>query len=471
VKKRPNILVFIVDQLRCDSLGCNDNPRISTPNIDSLAAKGTSFDNAYVCQPVCTPQRNSMLTGLYPSAHGCARNGIALDESFPVYPELLRQSGYQTFASGKMHLSPISRGFDDPPYEPGEAPDEFPYYGFEEVEFIEGEESGYVKMLNQHGFDCKNPNELLQFVSDGPYQTCVDPIPENLHRTTYVADKAIDFIEKRDSGKPFLLHCSFWDPHHPFAVPEPYDKVYDPEKMQPPIPYEKKDFAELPVHFKACHEKEWDNHGASFKDHDVALWKKMKAHYYGMISLIDKNVGRVIESLRKNNVEDDTVVIFVSDHGELLGDHGLALKGSYHYQSLIKVPLIIKIPGQNNAGKRIGEPMMSYDIMPTILEFAGVAPPERITAKSLNPFFEGRGQGREAILVEAPDARTIVKGNLKMIYHLKTGEGQLYDLSADPDEKVNLWNERKDLKAELFEAALTEVARSKMPARQPIGPW
>jgi arylsulfatase A-like enzyme len=471
-RNTPNIVVFIADQLRSDALGCYGNKYVKTPNIDALAKEGVTFENAYVCQPLCVPQRCSMISGLYPSVHGSSKNGIPLDKSLPVYPEILRQSGYQTFAAGKMHLGPISRGFDDPPYEPGEAPSQMPYYGFEQVEFIEGESSGYMKMLNENGYPCDNPHDHLRYDENGPFQTAVDALPEELNRSTYVADKSIDFLENRDKSKPFLMHCSFWDPHHPFVVPETYKDMYDPDEMPSPIAFSEEDFENLPEHFKTYRKSDRGKQGKSFEEHTEANWKKMKAYYYGMISLMDKNIGRVMDALKKDGLEDDTVIIFVSDHGEILGDHGIALKGNFHYDSLIKVPLIIRMP-EKVKERRVEGKVMSYDIMPSILELAGTAVPKRITAKSLMPLLEEKEYDfRECVMTEAPGTCTVVKNRYKMSMHFKSDEKEFYDLENDPQETKNLWSDGDDkIKIDMLAACAKAMKEAQKPTEKPIGRW
>ena len=467
----PNIIVFIADQLRYDALGCNGNQYVKTPHIDAIAADAVVFDNAYVCQPLCVPQRCSMLTGLYPSSHGSNCNGIPLDESLPVYPELLRQFGYQTFAAGKLHFAPISREFGPNPYEPGEVPNKMPYYGFEAVEFIEGEGSGYVRMLNHSGFPCKNPHDDLSYDHDGPFQTTIDHLPEALNRSTYVADKSLHFLQNRDQTKPFLMHCSFWDPHHPFVIPASFEDLYNPDEMPLPIPYSAEDFDNLPQHFKKFYERNWPEQGKSFAKHSTADWQRIIAHYYGMISLMDKNIGRIMAGLRENNLEQDTIIIFVSDHGELLGDHGLALKGTFHYEGTLKVPLMVNYPKQYKAG-RVATRVMSYDIMPTILDFAGITIPKRITAKTLCPLLENPQAARaDLVIIESPNTRTVIKGDFKLNYHLQNGDGQLYNLKDDPQETVNLWEDMVSVRAEMLAACLYGTVKTLKPRASRIGPW
>ncbi len=475
MKQQPNILIFITDQQRFDSLGCSGNRSIKTPNIDALAATGVNFRNAYVCQPICLPQRNAMLTGLYPSTHQSIVNGIGLDKTLPVYPELLRQHGYQTYAAGKMHLSPIARGFENPPYEPGEVPDEYPYYGFEAVDFVEGEKSQYLQMLNSiDGFACKNPNEHNCYNPEGAFQVTTGSIPEELHRSTWTADRTIDFLEQRNPEKPFLVHCSFWDPHHPFDPPASFDSMYNPDDL--PLPVDcNSSLSNMPPHFKVWTDAERGSSGKAFATHNESDWQRMIAHYYGTISLIDKNVGRVVAALKHLGNYENTAIFFVADHGELLGDHGLALKGPFMYQSLIKVPFIFSYPGGGIPTAGFDGKVMSYDLMPTILELAGIMPPAQITARSLLPQVSGAESPREAVMVEnfseGMTVKTIVTERFKLTCYLEYDRGELFDLYNDPDELHNLWSENPELRAELLLRLNQLQMQARKPSPAPVARW
>ncbi|MFC1504429.1 sulfatase [Spirochaetota bacterium] len=481
---RPNIIIIHTDQHRYDSLGCNGNTVIKTPNIDSLTATGVNFSRAYVNQPLCVPQRCSMVTGLYPSVHGSSTNGVLLNKSLPTYPELLKASGYQTLASGKMHLNPLSRFPGDPPYrsgdsytkeeidEPGEVPDSMPYYGFEKIVWVEGHKSDYLKMLKEKRPDLWHmanhfPPEDLE--EGAPMDTWKNTIPLELHRSTYITDNAIRLMHERDNEKPFLLHVSFYNPHHPFAPPEPYDSMYDPKDMPLPVPLKEGEIDRLPKHFKRCYTVDRD-HSKPFKDHTEDDWRKMIAYYYGMITLIDDSIGRLLSYLKENGLTENTAIFFIADHGELLGDHSLCLKGKFHYEGLIKVPFIFSYPKITGKGKKESGFIQSYDLMPTILDLAGVPKP-KITARSLIPLLEKKEKARDAVLVESEQARTIVTDRYKMTVYSNTDEGELFDLKSDPEEHNNLWETGKEIKAVLME----RLARLQMEAIKPrentIGKW
>jgi len=431
---------------------------------------------------------------LYPSVHGSSINGVRLPDYFATYPELLRQAGYETLASGKMHLNPISRFYDktncalsrdeEKKYvqtcngkkitEPGEIPDDFPYYGFEKVEFIEGYKSNYLKFIQEHHpelWESAN-HHVVQEHPDAPLQTNASPISEEVHRSTWTADKAIDMLKNRNSDKPFLLHCSFFDPHHPFDPPAQYRDMYNPDDMPLPIPAEESDFDALPSHFRTYYEKDNSSdkgNWKSFKKHSASDWQQVIAHYYGMISLLDKQIGKVISYLKEDGLYDDTVIFFISDHGELLGDHGIALKGPYHYQGLIRVPFIMSYPKLFAPGV-VDDEILSYDLMPTILDLAGISKP-KVTAKSIIPLITEQTKIHDGVLVEGNGLRTVVYKGYRLSIYSGTDEGELFDLKNDPQEKHNLWNTDIKLQAGLLQKLNQLQIEAIRPLADPIGVW
>ncbi len=475
----PNVLVFICDQLRSDALGCYGNPIIQTPEIDALAESGCRFENAHVCQPLCVPQRCSMLTGLHPSVHGSMINGVVLPEHFPVYPEVFRTAGYQTFAAGKLHFGPISRfpegkAYKDPEsysarelLEPGEISRGLPYYGFEQVQAVEGFYSPYTQSIaRNHPEWLDAVNHLGPFDEDGAFQTCRSPVSEEQHRTTWTADRTIEFLETRDKSRPFMAHCSFYDPHHPFDPPEPFDRMYSPEDLPDPLPL----MESLPAYVEQFCDQDNGENGKSFATHTSDDWKVQAACYYGMISLIDKNVGRVMQALRDSGELENTVVIFVADHGELLGDRGIGLKGEFHYQSLVNVPFIISYPSLVEAGSVNSGLVMAYDLMPTILELCQL-PRQRCTAQSLLPILQGQSSGRDAVLVEGPGVRTVVDERYRFSVHLDRDVVELYDLQEDPEEHYNISQHAPKIRARMMEKLVRVMADARRPLAEPIGRW
>jgi arylsulfatase A-like enzyme len=462
-----------------DALGCYGNPIVKNPAIDAIAAAGCRFDKAYVCQPLCVPQRCSMITGLHPSVHGSMINGVVLPEHFPVYPEIFQSAGYETFAAGKLHFGPISRfpegkAYKDPEsysarelLEPGEISRGLPYYGFEQVQAVEGFYSPYTQFIaRNHPEWLDAANHLGPFEADGAFQTCTSPIPEEHHRTTWTADRTIDFLKNRDKDRPFMAHCSFYDPHHPFDPPESFSRMYHPDDMPDPLLA----LEALPDYVQAFCDQDNGEYGKSFSRHDREDWKVMAAHYYGMISLIDKNIGRVMEALQECGELENTVVVFVADHGELLGDHGIGTKGEFHYQSLVKVPFIISYPPMIEAGNVNDGLVMTYDLMPTILDLCRL-PRQRCTAQSLLPMLQDRAPGRDAVLIEGPGVRTVVDERYRLSVHMDRDLTELYDLKEDPGEHYNISASAPEIKSRMMEKLVHAMAAARRPLAEPIGRW
>ncbi|MBN1400254.1 MAG: sulfatase-like hydrolase/transferase, partial [Anaerolineae bacterium] len=347
-----NILMITCDQLRQDSLGCYDNPAIRTPYIDALAARGVRFDNAYTAYPVCAPNRASLVTGRYPSINGLRHNGIFLPRFELTLMEVLRQRGYQTYGAGKMHFGPQWKWPPDggPLQDPTPAlavnpqpePWELPWHGFDCITITEDHRVGpYEAYLNANGYDIWQDPHSFSY----PQHQCVRSAwPEERHQTTWIGDRAVEFLACHPENRPFFIWASFVHPHHPFNPPAPYDTMYAPADMPLPV------FDEAEV---ACWPEAYRNkYFATEGGHEAigmhliadAEWQRIRAYYYGMISLIDKQVGRMVEMLRERKLLDNTIILFTSDHGEMLGDHHLVFKGTT-YDEVTRVPLIVALPG------------------------------------------------------------------------------------------------------------------------------
>ncbi len=432
----------MTDQLRLDCISPNGNEYIQTPNIDALAQTSTNFSNSYCTLPICQPSRVSIITGRYPSEHGTVANGIKYQKRYPILPQILNDHGYETLSSGKMHFNPIASDFDTPPHEPGEV-DSLPYMGFQKVYSVEGIHSDYLRMIEKHHPKLlKAANHKPGYDSTMPFEAYPTPIPLELHRSTCITDSAIRLLEERDKEKPFFMHLSYWDPHHPFDPPHPYDKLYENKPVHEPISHSEASFRNLPPHFQEWYTHIWKQEGKPFCEHTPEDWKKIIRLYYSMITLIDDGIGRLMRTLQDEGIFDDTIIIFSSDHGELLGDHGIATKGKFFYQGLIQVPLIIKLVAQTQS-KIITTPVMNFDIMPTLLDVLGIEPPE-MTAVSLLPLLEGSGKFEQPIYIEGEQGKMVclVSYPYKIIAYADTPMGQLYNLEEDPNEYNNLWDEK-----------------------------
>ena len=511
--RRPNFLIITDDQHNPSSFGYAGHPVVRTPNVDALAASGTSFSRAYVAHPLCTPSRATLFTGLTTRGHRVRMNGIQLKDDVPTFSEALRQSGYATHYSGKPHLR-----ISDPEGAPIEEldPNEFaearhmwhsgrvhhlptPYYGFENVDFVNGHGHNswgqYVNWL-----DREHPKEARLFHEATPLEPPSPAVnyysssykwalPQELHPTSWIADRSIDFLNsvgrrKRESNQarpkarePFVLWTSFQDPHVPLAPPAPYCYNYDPADVPPPAKQEG-EIDRLPPHFRDYYDR---------KDLDIAPHRpECAAHYYGLIEMIDDNIGRVMKALRDNGLEEDTVVLLTTDHGEALGDHGMWGKGPYHYDNVIRVPFIIRWPGHFEAGQTHDGVVSLIDFAPTILDIAevpipeGPKPREPVSPDELTPW-PGRSRvpvltgqekpsGETALVEDDQDGlgfrlRTFVTDRYRLTAYSGQTYGELFDLQEDPQELRNLWDEpdHRAIRDELRLALLDKIMETDYP--------
>ncbi|MDI7275553.1 MAG: sulfatase-like hydrolase/transferase [Anaerolineae bacterium] len=478
---RPNILCIVTDQQRADHLGCTGNSVLRTPHIDRLAATGVRFTRAYVNNPLCMPGRATLFTGQTPRGHGVRTNGIPLSPSLPTIVHTLAACGYRTHAVGKLHLTCFSpqsgqgvSSLDPQAYaeswllwERGRTSGlPAPYYGFQTVEFVGGHGSylwgHYARWLEAHhpgALDLYRPEKALR-PPTGADQSWVSAIPPEWHHSTWIADRSIAFLEQEGRGQPFFLWCSFPDPHHPFCPPEPYASRYDPATIPLPIRRDG-EFDDLPPHHRRMYQEGVVTSGRRAPCHmPDAHMQEIIAHTYGMIALIDEQVGRILGCLDTLGLRDRTVVVFLSDHGDLMGDHGLLNKGPFHYEGLLRVPLIWSWPGHFPAGRATSGLASLLDFAPTLLELCalsipeGPVPPTPEAPEMLPPWpgvsllrvLTGETESvREAVVVENDEdylglrLRTLVTDRYKLTMYAGETYGELYDLSEDPHELYNRW--------------------------------
>jgi len=422
ISNKPNVLLFMVDQMRFDAMRCAGNSHIQTPGLDRLAEEGVLYSRGYSPVPVCIPARHSMLNG-----HRCAthkRHGNVVPNPEPqleTLPQLLGLAGYRTQAIGKMHFRPVRR-----------------HYGFHRMELMEEipdfrKDDEYLMYLKENGYGhIRQVHGVRNLFYHHP-QTSV--IPEEHHGSTWVADRTIDFLcNNRD--KSFFCFSSWIAPHPPWNPPEPFASMYDPEDMPLPVGWDR-DPETLPPWIRY-------SNFADVKDASPEMLQRIKALYYGSISLIDKGVQRILRALDELGIADDTLVIFTSDHGEMLGDKRGFQKGK-PYDAASRVPFIMRFPGRIEPGQVSDELVSLLDIMPTVLDVADVEYPgcQPLPGSSLLGK-EGGGlkEQREGLVVEygKPPRRWIalLEGQWKYAYYIDSGWEELYNLEDDPDEETNL---------------------------------
>ena len=429
--KRPNILWYCTDQQRFDTIGALGNPHVQTPHLDSLVREGIAFTHAYCQSPVCTPSRASFMTGLYPSRVHNTRNG---NDRFPGSPplisKLIADSGYECGLIGKFHL--VSAGERPEP----RLDDGFGYWQHSHAprdDWPEGTHA-YADWVREQGQDLD------------AMRTSDDRVDPEYHQTKWASDCAVDFVsEKRD--KPWLLSINVYDPHPPFVPPAEYARRFKAEDM--PGPYFKE--SDLDAQ-KALRSIDFQGEPATPEDLDV---KNIQAKYYAMIAQIDDQFARILKALDDTGQRDNTVIIFTSDHGEALGDHGLMKKGCRFYEGLTRVPLIFSWPGVFQHGRQCGDLVELLDLSATLLDLVGIPIPEYHQGRSLLSVLKAEGASpRKSVRCEYFDALdsqfTGGSGSFGTMYRTERyklsmyhdkGLGELYDLENDPWEFENLWND------------------------------
>jgi len=429
--KRPNILWICTDQQRWDTIGALGNSYVHTPNIDRIVSEGVAFDHAFCTSPVCTPSRAGFLTGMYPCAAKACKNGAeSWAEQAPLVTKLFRDMGYVCGLSGKLHLSSAMN--NDRETRPRD--DGYSVFHYSHSPHQGGMKNDYLVWLEKHGYSYKALQKL-----DGQAHA-------RLHQTTWCTDRAIDFI-RAHKGRPWLLSLNIYDPHPPFNAPQSYVSRYDTASLPGPALTEsdieqKGRFNKIMCQRRPRHYSESDA-------------KQHQAKYWAQIDLIDENVGRLLSTLQETGQDKSTVIIFTSDHGDMCGDHGMRAKGCRFYEGLVRVPLIFWFPRRFRKGLLSRALVELTDIAPTLLDTVGQRIPGHMQGRSLLAILEGRANPdthREFVRSEfydALDARelppafaTMIRTrDLKLVVYHGHPLGELYDLSKDPKEFDNLWDQ------------------------------
>jgi len=465
---RPNFLFIITDQQRFDTISALGFPFVDTPNLDRLLHEGVSFTNNFVSAASCSPSRASLFTGYYPHTTGIYRNAEMWRHS---WIENLADAGYYCVNIGKMHTFPY------------ETP-----LGFHERFVVENKDR-YLEgryyfdrwdlALQVHGF-VKPQRELYRKRPDyherlGAFEW---ELPENLHSDFYVGDFATWWIRTKPDKQPFFLQIGFPGPHPPFdPVPSYLASYLDRELPLPDVSQEELD-AQPP------YQKAYNVHNTEV-DHDSIAWTlnptkeqlhRLRAHYLANVTMIDEKVGQILKAMEDKGYLENTVVIFTSDHGDCLGDHGHIQKWTM-YDVITRTPLIVWAPKHFQGGRTVDHLYQQFDIAPAILDLAGAKMPETWEARSLMPALKGevKDAGREYVFAEqrqdpinsvvsAAEFITMVRSrDWKLVHYLGDDDyGELYDLQNDPDEHRNLWasQDYKRKKDELLRVLLNWRMRS-----------
>ena len=515
---QPNFLFIITDQHRADHLGCYGNSVVRTPNIDRLAQNGARFERFHVATPICMPNRATLMTGRMPSLHGARQNGIPLPLTATTFVDILRAAGYATALVGKCHLQSINGnapavGMPEPdprrappPAELREADNsltrhgrydqelpstwarEFnfeptlPYYGFDHVELAighgdkpVGHYARWLKARHPNPDSLRGPENQLPGNHYSAPQAWRTRMPESLYPTAYVAERTIAYLEnysRTDRRRPFFLQCSFPDPHHPFTPPGRYWDMYDPDSIALPPSFHAGERA-LPPHLKTLYEERAQQKSNRDGQRAFAITerevKEAIALTYGMITMIDDAIGSILGWLKTLRLDEDTVVVFTSDHGDFMGDHQLLLKAALHYRGLVRVPFIWSDP---DARPSVHSCLCgTLDIADTILDRAGLQAPNGMQGRSLLPALRGEKAGHDALIIEEHQrrgymgmknnfrARSLITADNRLTLYEGVSWGELYDLTDDPQEMNNLWD---DPRARQRRSELTELLARRM---------
>ena len=417
--ERPNILLLVTDQQRGDALGIEDHPVLQTPYLDALGTAGTRFRHAYSATPVCMPARRTLMSGQCAASHGVFMNYTAPLEG-PTLPGELSRAGYQTHLVGKLHLSPPRElyGFDSSDW--ADSPTPHPAY------------DDYERFLVEAGITTPGAG-LAHGTSVNGYTARPFHLDERYHFTNWCANRALSFLDRRDPTTPFFLKVSFHQPHQPLTPRQPYwDRHMGLDLPPPPVG----DWARLydrpqrglPVNaWRVCLTPE--------------VQRQMQAGYYGCINHIDDQIGRILAAIPPN-----TVIMFVSDHGEMLRQHQWIRKRS-GYEGSARVPFLLRTPARMNLGRGqvLDQPVELMDVMPTLLDLAGVPIPEEVDGSSVLPLLRGETSWREYVHGECSRLETLdsgtqflTDGTRKYIWYPGPGKEQFFDLETDPDEMVDL---------------------------------
>jgi len=437
--QRPNILFIMVDEMRWDAMSCAGHQVVRTPNLDRLAREGTRFATAYTCSAVCSPSRYSFFTGRYAHVHGALTNGVPPRESQLLLPTLLKHYGYETAISGKLHFTPARLDYD------------FDYFWS-----FGGEGPGKLQRWPEYLNEKLGPKAVRLVPDSQPYPN--DPLggdigklsyPKEDYQTFWITDRAVDFLHQRNPEKPFFLFVSYLDPHSPSHLPGPYWSTAATMKVPAP---------KIPTEVKQERTKSPGTRGergsARHLVADEPMAQALTANYYATMSMVDDNVGRLLEQLNRLGLAENTIIVFTADHGNMLGDRGRWFKG-LAYEGSARIPLLVKAPGNSplsgsfNAGKVVPQIVENVDVMPTLLQMAGLpSPAEGIQGKSMvglvagtDPDWKNRAFSQISyMMLRTPQYKLIKNGSKEL--RRQEGVYELYDLVIDPREEHDLANDQ-----------------------------
>lgn len=454
---KPNILWIMCDQMRQDCAGFAGHTMVRTPHLDELASQGVVFENAYCASPVCSPARASWLSGLYPHRNGQLDNygpeladepGRVLSADCVTIGDVLSRNNYRCGIVGPWHLGH----------------DHAPQHGLTDFWCTNGYQGKHPDRLheyfacndvrNMYGRGVPEHHEHVQFMR---HSVCSDPRQQ---RTTWTVDRSLEFLQDRDN-RPFFLFVSIKDPHPVMIVPPELLRHYPLDSIELDPTWRD------PLEGKPRYQHDAKTRvTADVTDDD---FRCMVAHYYALITHIDQQVGRLLDQLREADEADNTIVVFMSDHGEMLGSHGFVCK-RLMYEHSVKVPCVVHWPAGLPMNQRVRTPLGGVDLMPTLLELAGLSAPDQIDGRSVaKPIRDKREPEPQPIFAEisynkasgADHAETamVLDGGYKYVWH-RDDLDELYHLRSDPMELKNLAvHDEQDDRTATMRSAISEMLK------------
>ncbi len=462
---KPNVLWIMSDQHNANCTGYRQHPNVRTPNLDRIAAGGVDFTQAYVNNPVCSPSRICLMTGQYVHTHGFHGNvNFEYPESNPhTLACQLRRYGYQTALIGKSHM--VGRWDRE---------------GFEHVRYCDMADAERGDPTTNHYFQYLDRLGLADFYEEGtpkPGQAyTMDgsgparlPYEHSIERFT--GRETLEFLETRDKERPFFVKMSFQRPHAPISPSVDHFDMYDPEEIV--LPDSAVDYLERRFAGKPAFMREMLKDGCSYPlaDPNPERLKRCLASYYSLITVIDQEIGHVLDFLDSTGELDNTIVVYLADHGDFAGEHGLFHKNFGIYDSIQHIPLLIRYPG-GPQGVQCPEIVEAVDLYPTVCELCGVPVPDVVDGTSVLPALDGSRPGKDAAYCEwnfqGEKVAAIRTKEYRLVLYQKAGEGELYDHRSDPGEVHNVWDDpacqavKSELMQQLLKFTMNYATRSNM---------